>query len=73
MDKGGWVKGRASAPLVGAVPGLRPGTCVARLFSALRAAVIFIHAVAGIGERAGDRACTGLVPPGSAGLSRPSV
>jgi hypothetical protein len=62
-----------------AVPGLRPGTflgAVAVTFvvaGLVPFAVLLIPAVAGIVETTSDRACTGLVPPGSAGLSRPSV
>ena len=71
MAKGQWVKGKESALWAGAVPGLRPGT-FARLRWCLFC-LILIRAVARIVEIAGDRACIGLGPLGSAILSRPAV
>lgn len=65
MDKGGCVKGRESALWVRAVPGLRPGT-FRKVAFALSPRQIFIHAVARIVERAGDRVCNGRAPRVSA-------
>ena len=74
MDKGQWVKGKESALWVNAGAGLRPGSFLAGvLFPRCARAVIFIRAVAEIGEREGDRSCSDLALLWSAVPYQPSA
>ena len=72
-------QGKGVRPVISAVPGLRPGAFlggVAVTFviaGSVPFAVLLIPAAAGIVEIAGDKACSGLFPPGSVILCRPDV